>query len=1137
MSTPLVDSFAKTLLMRTTEAEGMFRGTTVLAGPARCGKTQCLLDSYRQVLADEPFGAALWLGPTHRAVAVVRDQLLAGSFSGCFNPNCLTFDHFASRVLEASPLKSRSIGALIERQILRRLIGLALDERKLDYFAPIARTPGFLDLLERFVQEMKRLEIWPAELAASCGRAEKDRELCSLYENYQRILTEHDLYDAQGRFWSARALLRDGQQKPFERLQHVVVDGFTDFTRTEHEILEILAARVTSLTISLPLEVNSPRQDLFAKAAKTLAEFEGRHPQLVVREMPSRPLACAAIGHVERLLFSNPREAVPASDAAGIEIVTAAGLVNEIELLARRIKQLLTRGDSDCPDARVRPGDILVVFRSLGETAEVVREVFREFGIPVAVGTGLSLERAPILAALSAWLRLDLEDWPFRQVLGLLVHNFFRPDWPEWQQGQAAADAEKLVRWLQIPAGREALEAQLERLAAAGSAAGDGSRRERQKLLGGAAKLAWPLVRRMGQALDRLPERATLTEWAAAIGSLAEAVGLLRSADLSRVAAGGLSVDRLAWEQLIAALHASEHLSNWIGEVPAVLSRREFFEHFQEVLRCELMPQASDETGRIRVLAAESARNLSAPYLFLAGLSEKSFPAARGDDCILNEADVARLIAGGLPLLPQSERSRHEMLLFYELVTRATRRLVLSYPALDQSAQPLSPSPYLSEVERVCGKDRIAGGEPPDLSVVPRSDDVLCPRDFRTRAVANAVDGDTGLLAELIHHPATKRAAVNVLWSLRASCARQRGESFGPYEGMLLGDAARQAVRGRYGPERCWSPSQLEQYARCPYQFFLDRVLHLEPAEDPVLEVDYLARGRMLHWLLSRLHRKLNERCGGPSSPGDQAEQALVDEIGVVVAELLARMRSDRPLDNGLREIDARQLVAWLASYRQQHAKYDAAWRELQRPLKPTHFEVSFGPGHHSDELEQADAEDAEDALSTREPFELICGQETIRFTGRIDRIDIGELSGQCVFSIVDYKTSASFRTNAKSIQDGYAFQLPLYAMAAEELLSKKQAIPFCAGYWNVAESGFKEAISFHAVADGQLQISPEWESLRAQLRQRIGSLIEGIREGQFPMHSADEKCTSRCAYSTVCRVNQVRALGKSWQAPREGLA
>ena len=44
-------------------------------------------------------------------------------------------------------------------------------------------------------------------------------------------------------------------------------------------------------------------------------------------------------------------------------------------------------------------------------------------------------------------------------------------------------------------------------------------------------------------------------------------------------------------------------------------------------------------------MAAESARNLSAPYVFLAGLSEKSFPALGRDDCGTLEAGKCADIA------------------------------------------------------------------------------------------------------------------------------------------------------------------------------------------------------------------------------------------------------------------------------------------------------------------------------------------------------------------------------------------------------------------------------------------------------------------------------------------------------------
>ena len=102
-----------------------------------------------------------------------------------------------------------------------------------------------------------------------------------------------------------------------------------------------------------------------------------------------------------------------------------------------------------------------MVFRGLSDAAELVESVFGRFGIPVAIGERPLLARAPIVAALAAWLRLDVEGWRFRQVLSLLTHNYFRPQWSAWDGGRAGGAAERVVRQLQIAAGRDELLANL----------------------------------------------------------------------------------------------------------------------------------------------------------------------------------------------------------------------------------------------------------------------------------------------------------------------------------------------------------------------------------------------------------------------------------------------------------------------------------------------------------------------------------------------------------------------------------------------------------------------------------------------------------------------------------------------------
>ena len=164
----------------------------------------------------------------------------------------------------------------------------------------------------------------------------------------------------------------------------------------------------------------------------------------------------------------------------------------------------------------------------------------------------------------------------------------------------------------------------------------------------------------------------------------------------------------------------------------------------------------------------------------------------------------------------------------------------------------------------------------------------------------------------------------------------------------------------------------------------------------------------------------------------------------------------------------------------------------------------------------------------------LKAGAENIRFAGRIDRIDLGTLSGQSVFSIIDYKSGRSEGARVKAIFEGSALQLSLYALATEWLLASDRALPARVGYWHLAGRGAKESVALHGPADAGLSPTAEWSQLVQRLPLRVAALVRGIRDGQFPMASQDDQCTSRCEFATVCRVNQARSREKVWDPPQE---
>ena len=1015
---------------------------TILCGPARSGKTERLLARYRQALRRPP-GSSLWLAPTWRAAAEVRDRLLDGTLPGCFTPGVMTFAKFAQAVLHAARVPVRRVSRLMKRELVRQIIDQQSARGRLKHFQSIAKTSGLTDLICEFIGELKRLEIWPEHFHDACaarGVADKDVELFEIYDLYQHALREHGLFDAEGAFWSARDVLAkgEGRGERGERndecrmmndestagihhssfnIHHslVVADGFTDFTRTQHEILDILADRAEETFVSLPLEPQPRRADLFAKPLKTLDQLCRRHPEAAVEELgrPTDPL-WPAMAHLERTLFTNPRvlgaraegggrraeeeettrlpspacgrgaggeggrtvvqdaltltlsqsergpSAFPSPSALRIEILAAASQLGEMQMIGGRIKRLLA-------DGQARPGEIAVVFRSLEPIAELVHEVFGQLGIPVAVESGQALNRSPVLRALVTLLQLDLDDWPFDRLLAVLGSNYFQPDWPEWA---CAGGVERTIRRLQVPRGRGLL---LKQFSVVGgdssrrSASGDASYKER----------TLAVVKRLARALDALPQRATLPEWATAWRHLARETGLLGAMDgkseirnpKSEIPSPPslVSSDHRAWGRLEAALAEADTLAAWLRQRPPELDRRAALEALLDVLGGDRLGHAGDESGQVRVLGAESVRSLRIPHLFLAGLSEKAFPPPQREDRLYSEAEYLRLIDAGLPLVDRGQRTREEMLLFYEAVTRAGKRLYLSYPALDAAAQPLLPSPLLGEVEQAFGPGVLPRTERKDLSPIPQDDEPLCQSEFRVKAIATALDGNVALLAGLMQgdegraegggrraeekevegeqsavgskstinsppsalRPSPSASPISPLPSPLSSTLsaglelidlRQDRNRFGPAEGVLQGTAAHYYLATAFHPQHVFAATDLERYASCPFRFLMERVLAIKPIEDLALEFDVLHRGRVVHDVLATFHRRVNQRLGRPASPLelDKLDAAEFDSLLAAAIQDSLPAEPANPVQAALREVDRRLVVEWLSQYREQ---------------------------------------------------------------------------------------------------------------------------------------------------------------------------------------------------------------------------
>jgi len=1127
----------------------------------------------------------LWIAPTQAVARDVRERLALGSTGGLLDPGVTTFAGFAAGVVRDGARPLRAISTLQRRRLVRHVIAQAASEGALQYFAPVGGSSGLVNLVDETISRLRRRDVSANEFARQHRRgAPRLRELAGLYVQYEQWLDQQQLIDAEGMFRAARdRMVADSAVGTGIRL--AVVDGFTDFTTPQLAMLRLLAERAQRVIITLPGETgNGERRDLFARTIATriqLVEELGAELQWE-GALPSRE-AWPALEHLRRNLFRSYRQLEPVSAATResldrIEIIAASSVRAEIEEIARRVKGLLVGGAA--------PSEVVVAFRSTFDVADRVRQAFDDFGIPYYLDASRRLNATPLVRSVLNVLRLEVEDWPYRRVLHVVGDRSLgwwdgvegeggRGKWEGTSSAAARGAVEWLVRQGQLPTGREALLALLGEQEANSSSSPDpidpsppggegigkgGSQRslfnnaedddpfgeelpptkaasQTSRLLaeldvrGFNSRAASMRLRGFAELLNGLPRSATIGRWIEACEKLAKSLGLFEERSL-----GGARAEKVPdtfsarreWAILAEGLRSAAHVDDWAGSEPTKLSLAEFVDLLATTAAELPAPEPRDATGRVQVLSAENMRHLRPRHLFVGGLSELAFPAGRSSGVDVESDDAES------PSDAPADARSDEMLLFFETVTAPRETLTLSYPALDAKAQPLPESPFLVELKRCFGDASITRTVQPLSYEHQHGDAPLSRSDVRRHAVLSAHDTserkpDVKLLAALVRSPRYGEVGRSILEGIHAVAGRSERKTFGAFEGIFVSDAARSRLAGQYGPDYIWSPSRLETYAACPFRFFGEHLLKLEPLPELVLESDLARRGSLLHETLARLYGVIN-------SLNDQGPAPAPEVVARNFQEMLDRVVGERPrrgLDRALVEIERRQIAAWAEQFARQHDEYSAAWPQLDGALKATYFEARFGPKNRR-------SESTDDAtLSTDDPYQLKIGEEQVRFTGQIDRIDVGQVGGVTVFNVIDYKTSARQKVDDAKMRAGTQLQLPLYAMAvAELLLAEQEAVGLSAGYWSIRGKGFGAGarsggpLSLSEIEKGVLREAPAWPELKGALIQRIGEIVAGIRQGWFPVFNEDKDCGQYCPLNTGCRIAHVRSLEKRWLPP-----
>ena len=475
--------------------------------------------------------------------------------------------------------------------------------------------------------------------------------------------------------------------------------------------------------------------------------------------------------------------------------------------------------------------------------------------------------------------------------------------------------------------------------------------------------------------------------------------------------------------------------------------------------------------GRVRVISPYRARARRVAHLFVCSMQDGDFPRRDTGGPLLSD-DARRALA-----LPERKKAEVEdRYLFSVCLSRPKQRLWLSWRSADDEGGATSRSPFVDEV-----RELLAPGLPADLE----------ERDAAMVAEA----GGRGL-AESVFDAGSAPSETELARARAATDPRTANGRLRP--GPLRLDP----VLERMKEIKLFGPSTLEEYALCPYRWFIGHELkpqRVGPEDEP------LTSGQIAHKVLEALY----ESPPGPEPrPTSESLGAWRDRARELISEM-GEKRLPRELADtaaALRKVEG-LVLAFLAD--------EAA---TATAFSPAHTEAAFG----FDESEKG-------------PLPLAGGG----VHGQIDRIDLGP-RGEAL--VQDYKSGGTVDGGAGMLEKRGKLQLQLYMLAARELWGHELAGGLyrpLGGTSNRQPKGLlrKELADELAGLDPRPKDHLSEEDFEAALdeaRAKAEEIVAGVQEGRVVRDPIGGSCPEFCSFQPICRRERGLPEEEPWSEDAE---
>ncbi len=1001
----------------------------LIIAPPAAGKTADCIDHIIALHKEQPLAQVWVVVPNPQKAAYFKSRLAEAG--GGMGVRVVAFRNFYQEILEEAGSFAPVITPALSHRLIQETVREAHAAGELTHYAAIKDKPGFLSVLRDAFAELRSAMVRPSTFLEYTREASPARcELAILYDRFLARLETLGWVDAEGQAWQAIKALESNPNLA-SRLSLVIADGFTSFTAAQRQFLKLLGQQTGELLITLTGEVGSTRQ-VDGRSLVVLEELK-RDLSPEIHELKASPCLPEEILHMQQHVLV-PGE-VKQQDTPKPFLLEARSQADEAREALRWIKQLHIR-------KQVPLGACAIYTANLEMYQPLLRSAAEEFGIKVHFSQADPLSESPAVLALLSLLRLPLEDYPTRSLLNALRSPYF-------DFGLEPKDLEDLENASQqaiIVSGKEQWDEawpMLQRSQKDAEEHPDEERQRKKSLAGIDLPALQSRLENFWLLFSQIGTNRSQAEWVAWLEDTLNGLGFYERISSER--------DREACDSLGDALRALV-LSECVVGIE-VVDYAQFIGDLQGTLvGTPVQEPLVARRNAVFVGKMVEARGARYEAVALLGLAEGLFPIVENPDPFLDED-----LRNDLGL--EQRIGRHQASTFYQAFTRANTHLLLTRPYLTDEGEQWEPSIYWESTIKLFTKNSVTKVNP---SKPLAQSDAASIHELLFWAVQQQnlqYSQDT----ELTKRWQGLQKAHQVLDQRRAKLAQ------GDYEGNL--SAVCDQLTSKYSSDHIWSASRLETYKACPFRFFVDATLKLEPKDLPELGLDVTQRGSVYHRVLELVYIRAGQ---DEISPLD-----ILDEIAAEVFATAPYKFDFRP--SALWEVEKAELLEKLHKTVEALEKGKGSW-------EPFGFEQNFG-------------------IKEAPPLKFDIDGDIVQIHGLIDRLD---KNPEGRLRVIDYKSGSS-HLSPLDLLNGSRLQLPIYALAAQDALELGEVEE--GFYWSINDAK-ASAIKLSSFKYGDIK-GPD--AAYKLVSEHIKDVLESTRAGNFAPKTPDGGCPEYCPAISWC--------------------